>query len=139
MPCQLHCAVHIVLLHMLCTLVVSSFSSVAQSNSFKLLTCSPFVCRPSYTMHPLDTALLRHRIHLRVHRKYGRYGANCTGHSVGGGGESEIKIKSGIPIDRERMKILELLFIHTSAVYLHSCSLTARFSTQGCSIHLLSY
>ena len=47
-------------------------------------------------MHLLGTALLRHRIRLRVHREYGCDGVNCTGHSVGGGwGKSEIKIESG--------------------------------------------
>ena len=62
-------------------------------------------------MHPLGTALLRRRIHLRVHRirlrvhrEYGCDGVNCMGEGGGGlggrGKKERKKNESGIPIDR---------------------------------------
>ena len=153
-PCCLHCAVHIVLLHMWCTLVVSSFSSVAQSNRFKFtymfsirlpsfLSYAPFrysPTSPSYSpTSPSYSPTSPSWVWLWWRELHGRRGRGLRRARKKG----RKKKTNQEFLSTEADKILELLFMHlfrvfVAAVYLRMCTLCVYLSTQECIIYLLS-
>ena len=104
-------------------------------------------------MHLLGTALLRHRIHLRVHRirlrvhrEYGCDGVNCTveggGVLEGGGGGRAVSTKTNEIRNSCRQRVDENI---AAAIYAHFYRILEHvyfvyaFPIKECIVYLLSY